>query len=333
MIALPARRIWKHSARRSSLGGSVRTPTSERSRRQLATHPPPPVPARPVDLLLDAVALRFTDGYGAAAPLMRNALDLFRREAEDGATADVRWFWLAWTLAGELWDDVSAEDLATRAVRVARDAGALGHLPILLACRAGAHVTAGEFQRLPLRSSMSPARSLSDRLHAGGVTASGRLRAWRGSRPAARPTSMGGRQHDDAGRGTCDRSVQFHVPLSCTTTRPLRRGAGRRPPTCEHDQFGVHGLALEARSRLPCTGPRRGRHRGAAGSRGTDGAGGHRLGARRAGSLAAPCSPRAPPPTRSTSRRSNGSDEAGSSSISPVPIWCTADGSAREPPN
>ena len=72
MIALPARRILKHSARRSSPGGWVRTPTSVRSPRQPAAHRGAS-PARPVDLLLDGVASRFTDGYSAAAPLMRNA--------------------------------------------------------------------------------------------------------------------------------------------------------------------------------------------------------------------------------------------------------------------
>ena len=58
--------------------------------------------------------------------------DVFRRHAENGDVGNMRWFWLAWTLAGELWDDVLAEELATRAVRLARDSGALGHLPIAL---------------------------------------------------------------------------------------------------------------------------------------------------------------------------------------------------------
>ena len=57
---------------------------------------------------------------------------------------------MAWLLAGELWDDVLRSELATRAVRLARDAGALGHLPIALAYRAGVHINAGEFTaRLP----------------------------------------------------------------------------------------------------------------------------------------------------------------------------------------
>ena len=56
----------------------------------------------------------------------------------------MHWFWLAWMLAGELWDDELWDELATRAVQLARDAGALGELPIALIYRAAVHVYAGE---------------------------------------------------------------------------------------------------------------------------------------------------------------------------------------------
>ena len=56
----------------------------------------------------------------------------------------MHWFWLAWLLAGELWDDELWDELATRAVQLARDAGALGELPIALIYRAAVHVYAGE---------------------------------------------------------------------------------------------------------------------------------------------------------------------------------------------
>ena len=59
--------------------------------------------------------------------------------------AATRWFWLAWLLAGDLWDDALMDELATRAVRLARDTGTLGQLPIALIYRAGVHVHAGEF--------------------------------------------------------------------------------------------------------------------------------------------------------------------------------------------
>ena len=54
--------------------------------------PPGPEPPRPVDVLLDALALRFTDGYAAAAPTMARALDLFL--ALDGGSDETHhWLW------------------------------------------------------------------------------------------------------------------------------------------------------------------------------------------------------------------------------------------------
>lgn len=106
--------------------------------------PAQPSPPRPTDLLLDGVARRFTDGYRSAVAPLRGALEVFRRHAEDDTT-DTRWLWLAWLLAGELWDDALMEELATRAVRLSRDTGTLGQLPIALVYRAGVHINAGEF--------------------------------------------------------------------------------------------------------------------------------------------------------------------------------------------
>jgi DNA-binding CsgD family transcriptional regulator len=106
--------------------------------------PPGPQPRRPIDLLLDSVTTRFTEGYGAGVPALRHALRAFRREAlrrED----DLRWLWLAWLLAGDLWDDEAWHELATRAVRLAREAGALAVLPLDLEYRAAVHIHAGEF--------------------------------------------------------------------------------------------------------------------------------------------------------------------------------------------
>ncbi len=103
-----------------------------------------PQPRRPIDLLLDGVATRFTEGYGAGVPALRPALQAFRREALRSEDS-LRWLWLAWLLAGDLWDDEAWHELATRAVRLAREAGALTVLPVDLEYRAGVHVHAGEF--------------------------------------------------------------------------------------------------------------------------------------------------------------------------------------------
>jgi ATP/maltotriose-dependent transcriptional regulator MalT len=48
-------------------------------------------------------------------------------------------------VAPDLWDHDTWKELATRAVRLARDAGALTVLPVALSYRAGVHVHTGEF--------------------------------------------------------------------------------------------------------------------------------------------------------------------------------------------
>jgi DNA-binding CsgD family transcriptional regulator len=89
--------------------------------------PPPP---RAVDLLLDGLGVRHTDG-NAAAPILKRALTALLDE--DGHyEEDMRWPWLAARVAADLFDDETWHFLATRHLQTARDAGALGVLPIAL---------------------------------------------------------------------------------------------------------------------------------------------------------------------------------------------------------
>jgi DNA-binding CsgD family transcriptional regulator len=107
------------------------------------------VPAAPhapsaIDLLLEGLATRFTEGYAVGVSPLRRALDAFR--GVEGLTArDARWLWLACRLAPELWDDELWYELATGGLRVARDTGALRVLPIAATYRASLHVHAGAF--------------------------------------------------------------------------------------------------------------------------------------------------------------------------------------------
>jgi DNA-binding CsgD family transcriptional regulator/tetratricopeptide (TPR) repeat protein len=101
----------------------------------------PPAPPRPraADLLLDALACRFTEGYVAAVHPLRRALEAVQQEE------DIRWFWLACRVASEVWDDETWEDLAASQVQIARDTGTLAVLPLALTYRSGTHLHAGEF--------------------------------------------------------------------------------------------------------------------------------------------------------------------------------------------
>jgi len=140
--------------------------------------PPSQRPSRAADLLLDGLAVGFTDGYAAGIPTLKRALVAFRSPdlSEDEG---LRWLWLACRIARALWDEETWEALVTRFVQLARETGALSVLPLALSARTVAHVFAGE---------LDAAAALGEELH--GVTeATGSpfvpygallLAAWRG---------------------------------------------------------------------------------------------------------------------------------------------------------
>jgi DNA-binding CsgD family transcriptional regulator len=105
--------------------------------------PPPAQPPGPVTSLVRGLATVFTEGFPAAVPPLRTALEAFRRA--DGDAEASRWLWLACRIASDLWDDRLWDELAGRGVRLAREAGALGILPIAASYRAGVYLHAGEF--------------------------------------------------------------------------------------------------------------------------------------------------------------------------------------------
>jgi DNA-binding CsgD family transcriptional regulator len=105
--------------------------------------PPPPPRPRKGDMLLNGLAVLFTDGYPAAMPLSKRALQAFCSEdipVEEG----LRWLWLASVTAADMWDDESWYVLSNRHVKIAREAGALSELPLALNSRVYVHIFAGE---------------------------------------------------------------------------------------------------------------------------------------------------------------------------------------------
>lgn len=110
--------------------------------------PPAPDPSGAVDELLDALAVRLADGYAAAAPALKQALDIVLAltvPAEDLG----RWLWLTGMLAAglialELWDPDAVHELASRQVQMARDSGALVQLQFALNFLARSQLVSGE---------------------------------------------------------------------------------------------------------------------------------------------------------------------------------------------
>jgi DNA-binding CsgD family transcriptional regulator len=87
------------------------------------------------DLLLEGMAVLYTDGYAASAPLLHRAIQAFGRE---DLTLDeaFRSAWVAAVAAVDLWDDVHWDVLSQRHLDTVRKAGALSLLPLALASRA-----------------------------------------------------------------------------------------------------------------------------------------------------------------------------------------------------
>jgi DNA-binding CsgD family transcriptional regulator/tetratricopeptide (TPR) repeat protein len=84
---------------------------------------------RPLDQLLDGLALLTTDGHTAAIPtLQRAAKALADLPIEDL----LRWGWMAQSASITVWDDEGWRATCARNVRLVRDAGALADLPIHL---------------------------------------------------------------------------------------------------------------------------------------------------------------------------------------------------------
>ena len=205
--------------------------------------PPGPEPPRTIDLLLDGVTSRFTDGYVTAVRPLRRALEAVLDQ--DGAATDhLRWLWLACRIASELWEDGIWDELAARQVRIARETGALAVLPLALTYRSGTHVHAGEFAAAEslIEESDAITRSI-------GATplmyTKLALAAWRGREgPAVALIDAGARDATPRGEG---RGLSWND----YATALLRNGLGdyggalaAAQAACAHDDLGLVAWAM-----------------------------------------------------------------------------------------
>jgi DNA-binding CsgD family transcriptional regulator len=194
--------------------------------------PPGPDPPRAVDVLLDGVALRLTEGYAAAAPTLTRALrQVLTLDIADSKVG--RWLWLAggratvWLVALELWDAESWHALVAAQARFARETGALVQLQYALNSLAAAHLFAGELstatrlleeERLIGEASGSPPISYTEMT----------LAAWRG------------------------REAEATKLIEATSREATARGVGRMVNAATsassvlHNGLGRHDLARDA---------------------------------------------------------------------------------------
>ena len=203
-----------------------------------ATEPP-----RTIDLLLDGLATRFSEGYAAGVPPLRRALDAVSNE-DDRTEDDIRWLWLACRIAPDLWEDEIWHELASRQLGLARDAGALTVLPLAATYRAGVHVHTGEFAAaaalIEEADAITAATGNAPLMYTSLV-----LAAWRGQEGQALELIEASRE--DATR----RGEGRAVTLADYATAVLYNGLGgykaalaAAERACEHDDLGLFAWAL-----------------------------------------------------------------------------------------
>jgi DNA-binding CsgD family transcriptional regulator len=129
-----ARDTYLDALRAAWYAGNLARDTSLRDVADAARAAPAPRLPRPPDRLLDALAVRYTDGYATGAPMLKGALRAFRGpdlSDEEG----LRWLWFASATSVDLFDGDASDELTSRFVRLARDSGALATLPLALTTR------------------------------------------------------------------------------------------------------------------------------------------------------------------------------------------------------
>jgi DNA-binding CsgD family transcriptional regulator len=139
---------------------------------------PEPLPAK--QLLLLGLAARLTDGYAAAAPLLKRALSSYRDEERQ-----LDWLCVAYNLAAmDLWDDREWFELASWQTELARATGTLSLLPYALDYLAENQILAGD---LSMAAGLeTEARELSSGLRADTLPYIALLlAAWRGQATTA----------------------------------------------------------------------------------------------------------------------------------------------------
>jgi DNA-binding CsgD family transcriptional regulator len=205
--------------------------------------PAAPHPPRAIDLLLDGLATRFTDGYWAGVPPLRKALDAFRR-VEGVSARDARWLWLACRLAQDLWDDELWNVLATDELRVARETGALGMLPIAATYRAALYVHAGAFAAasslIEEADAITRATGMAPLKYAALM-----LAAWRGNEAEGLALTEAGRLEATArGEGMGLGVVEWATALLYNARGRHAEALAAAERGCKHDDVGLYAWSL-----------------------------------------------------------------------------------------
>ncbi|OXM64700.1 helix-turn-helix transcriptional regulator [Amycolatopsis vastitatis] len=205
--------------------------------------PPGPQPPRLVDTLLDGLVTRLAEGYVQGAPPLHRALVTFRQEAGDKPDETMRWHWLAWLAAADMWDDETWHELAVHAVRGARENGALNFLPLALNYRGVVHVYAGEFEAAAALVEESNAiLKVTGNSHL--AYARLMLQAWRGDATTHAVLEAGAEWASTWKEGRASAARHYFNALLYNGFGQYRAALSSARQACEHEDLGMFGFAL-----------------------------------------------------------------------------------------
>jgi DNA-binding CsgD family transcriptional regulator len=210
--------------------------------RAARTAPAPPAPARAPDLLLDGLALLVTEGYAAGTPALRRAL-LTAGSQDIPAEEGLSWLWLAERAAMAVWDDETWHILASRHLKLARDAGALSELPLAVRSRILLHTHVGELQQGEALIAEAQAVADATGTQLGPYGALG-IAAWRGHEAEATEliqASMDGVTSRGEGRGV---TSGYSAALLYNGLGHYDKALAAAELVCEYDDIGVLGWEL-----------------------------------------------------------------------------------------
>jgi DNA-binding CsgD family transcriptional regulator len=145
-----ARETYLEAISATIFAGRVHGPTGARAAAIAARKSgAPPSGSKAADLLLDGVATLLADGCETGVPALLRSLEPLVHEDLGTREATMRWLLLSQVALEAFihyaWDLHAWHLLATRAVRLARDIGALGTLPPALIYAGGVHIHYGDF--------------------------------------------------------------------------------------------------------------------------------------------------------------------------------------------
>ncbi|HJZ25730.1 MAG TPA: LuxR C-terminal-related transcriptional regulator, partial [Streptosporangiaceae bacterium] len=166
-------------------------------------------------LLLRGLAVRLTDGYRAAAPLLKEALARYRAQPQE-----LDWLCASYNIvAMDLWDDEAWFELADGQVRLARTSGTLSWLPFGLDYLAELYIQAGELSQAA--ALLAEGERIDPGIRAATLPyVSLLLAAWRGDEPAADELAR------TLARGAVDRGEGAALTYADYATAILGNGLG-----------------------------------------------------------------------------------------------------------